>query len=146
MFTESTIDGFSSNHVVMDSLLMTMLYAQHTQILKHSSLLLCCAVIAFSISAGAFVGLTLLALMDPSGLTASLLIVLLKCVPTTAVSGGLFWAYLRLHKRGIELCAEMAKLTGSDRGSRLLETRKNTKRREQQMLSNQVATGAVSVV
>src|SRR6476660_7697632 len=104
MLTESTTNGFSS-HVVMDSLLMTMLYAQHTQILKHSSLLLCCVIIAFSISAGAFVGMTLLALMDPSGLATSLLIVLLKCAPSTAVSGGLLWAYLKLQKRGIELCA-----------------------------------------
>ena len=100
MFIEST-DGFSSNHVVMDSLLMTMLYAQHTQILKHSNLLLCCAIVAFSISAGAFVGLTLLALMNPSGLTTSLLIVLLKCAPSTAMSGGFLWAYLRLQKRGL---------------------------------------------
>jgi hypothetical protein len=116
MFTESTINGFSSNHVVMDSLLMTMLYAQHTQILKHSSVLLSCAIIAFSISAGAFVGLTLLALLDPSALTTSLLIVLLKGAPSTALSGGLLWTYLRLHKRGIELCAEMARLSGLNRG------------------------------
>lgn len=124
MFTESTTVGFSSNHVVLDSLLMTMLYAQHTQILKHSTLLLCCAIIAFSISAGAFVGMTVLALMDPSGLTASLLIVLLKCAPGTAVSGGLLWAYLRLQKRGIEICAELAKLTSIDRSSQEIKSTK----------------------
>ena len=55
-----------------------MLYAQHTQILKHSSLLLFCAIIAFCIGAGTFVGMTFLALMDPSGVTASLVIIIQK--------------------------------------------------------------------
>jgi hypothetical protein len=139
MFTESTTDGFSSNHVVMNSLLMTMLYAQHTQILKHSSLVLCCAIIAFSISAGAFVGMTVLALIDPSGVTASLLIVLLKCAPSTAASGGLLWAYLRLHKRGIEVCTEMAKLTGFDRSS---QEGTSTKQREAPRLASQQVVSA----
>lgn len=139
MFTESTTMGFSSNHVVMDSLLMTMLYAQHTQILKHSSLLLCCAIIAFSIGTGAFVGMTVLAMMDPTGVTASLLIILLKCAPSTAVSGGLLWAYLRLQKRGIEICAEMAKLSGFDRSS---QEGKSTKRREAPPLASQQVVSA----
>jgi hypothetical protein len=138
MFTESTTTiGFSSNHVVMDSLLMTMLYAQHTQILKHSSLLLCCAIIAFSISAGAFVGMTVLAMMDPSGVTASLLIVLLKCAPGTVVSGGFLCAYLRLHKRGIELCAEMAKRSGREPNSSIQEVSTVAKQRESPSKSSQ---------
>jgi hypothetical protein len=138
MFTESTTTiGFSSNHVVMDSLLMTMLYAQHTQILKHSSLLLCCAIIAFSISAGAFVGMTVLAMMDPSGVTASLLIVLLKCAPGTVVSGGCLCAYLRLHKRGIELCAEMAKRSGREPNSSIQEMPTVAKQRESPSKSSQ---------
>jgi len=139
MFTESTTMSFSSNHVVMDSLLMTMLYAQHTQILKHSSLLLCCAIIAFSLSAGAFVGMTILALMDPSGVTASLLMVLLKCAPSTAVSGSLLWAYLRLQKKGIEICAEMAKLTSFDRSC---HESKSTKQREAPRLAGQQVVSA----
>jgi hypothetical protein len=139
MFTESTTMGLSSNHIVMDSLLMTMLYAQHTQILKHSSLFLCCAIIAFSISAGAFAGMTVLAMMDPSGVTASLLIVLLKCAPSTVVSGGFICAYLRQHKRGIDLFAEMAKLTSFARGS---QESKSTKQREAPRLAGQQVVSA----
>jgi hypothetical protein len=77
--------------------------------------------------------------MNPSGLTTSLLIVLLKCAPSTAMSGGLLWAYLRLQKKGIEVCAEMAKLTGLDRSS---QERKSTKQHEAPRLASQQVVSA----
>ena len=102
-------DEISSDYVVSSSLLIAMLSRHYEQLLNHSTIVLWCAIIASCLSAVGLAAFVFLALTDPTGVSATLLTLVLRFGLPVSFSGGLFWLYDRLQRRAMEVALQLSK-------------------------------------
>lgn len=80
----------SSDYVVNSSLTKAGLSHHHEQLLKHSTIVLWVAITSSCLSAGGLITFIALALTDPSGISVSLLTLILRFGLPALFSSGLF--------------------------------------------------------
>src|SRR5215216_104428 len=109
MGSPSLTHEISAENVVRASLSLVELSRHYEQLLKHSTIVLWCAIASCCLSGVGLMAFVFLALTDPTGTSASLLTLLLKFGLPASFSGGLFWLYDRLQRRAMEVARLLAR-------------------------------------
>lgn len=97
----------NSEQIISSSVLTTMIYAQHTQLMGHSNLLFKLAVISVFATITVYIAAAFCAFILPAAFP--LMLALLTGSPFSIVSGSiLFWQYKKRQAEAFELCSRLA--------------------------------------